>query len=476
MSGLLPPPQFLPTPGEPSRPWVQWYRLFENYLVAAALEAAAAGKKAILLHCLGTEGQRIFYTLPTPPSSNLDVYKKTVKALEGHFLPTVNVVAERYKFRQRAQLPGESIDAFISSLRELASTCDFDTFQDEMLRDQLVEKITSPKLRERLLLEPRLTLTRALEVARNYEQAQSEARSMTLKQSAAFTTSQVRDAKPPTSGQTRKCFRCGSGKHLANSSECKAVQATCRACQKKGHFEKMCLGRNKVRSVEATTTAPTTTTAAITPTTTTTVQPQVLHTENVFNVHAKHRPNVNCNVLINNVSIHVVVDTASDVTLMNLTTFEKYFVKEALTPCKTSMKAYTNTEISLVGCFDANISFQDRSARIVIHVVREGTTLIGKNAIQLLHLQIDGASLSCFTTSDADLPSVSTAPSEFPSLFSDNLGLIKGYQHKIKLKLEARRVQQKLRPLPFAAREKVSRELARLEQDGVIEKAPDATE
>ena len=83
--------------------------------------------------------------IPTPPqgaqaaggdavvAQQLDEYKSALAALDRHFTPMVNVVAERYKFRQRSQLPGESIDSYIVALKVLASTCQFTTFHDEMI-------------------------------------------------------------------------------------------------------------------------------------------------------------------------------------------------------------------------------------------------------------------------------------------------------------------------------------------------------
>ena len=35
------------------------------------------------------------------------------------------------------------------------------------------------------------------------------------------------------------CYRCGKGRHQ-KVQDCKAVDATCRGCGKKGHFEKVC--------------------------------------------------------------------------------------------------------------------------------------------------------------------------------------------------------------------------------------------
>ena len=63
------------SPGTPSEKWcqLQWRRMFETYIIAANLGAATAERKrAILLHSLGPEGQRLFYTLPDPAPINDD--------------------------------------------------------------------------------------------------------------------------------------------------------------------------------------------------------------------------------------------------------------------------------------------------------------------------------------------------------------------------------------------------------------------
>ena len=47
------------------------------------------------------------------------------------------------------------------------------------------------------------------------------------------------------------CYRCGKGRHQ-KAQDCKAVDATCRGCGKKGHYEKVCLkGKCSTHSLEA---------------------------------------------------------------------------------------------------------------------------------------------------------------------------------------------------------------------------------
>lgn len=114
-----------------------WLKIFNNYLVvvnATGDNWPDSRKNALLLHCLGTEDQMIFYNLTGTTFATL------VPALQVHFILAINVVVERHKFRQRAQRPNESLADYVAALRELLVNCDFGDRGDEMLRDQLVEK------------------------------------------------------------------------------------------------------------------------------------------------------------------------------------------------------------------------------------------------------------------------------------------------------------------------------------------------
>ncbi len=93
---LSPPPAFFNMPGEPTIPFNAWICMFDNYVTALSEEdIAEKTKRALLIHCLGTEGQMIFYTLTVAN----DGYEMALTALRAFFLQKVNVVAERNTFR-----------------------------------------------------------------------------------------------------------------------------------------------------------------------------------------------------------------------------------------------------------------------------------------------------------------------------------------------------------------------------------------
>ena len=504
-SGINPPPSFLTHPGDPPVPWVQWKRSFDNYLVASNNDSISAERRrAILLHCIGVEGQRLFYTLPEESGDGGDNYINTVNLLSKYFKPVENVIAARYRFRQRGQFSGESIDGYISALRELAVPCNFGTFQSEMIRDQLVEKTNSTRLRERLLLEADVKLPRAIEIAKQVEQAVREAHSLagatsttnateatTREVQGQFTrknsshSSQEQTSTRPTSQSTspttnqrsyqaggRNCYRCNASTHLANDPDCPARTVTCNNCGKRGHYSRVCrqpttsTSQGRVRHVisEHDHTMPSTT----------------RFTDNTINsdkdsmrnesvevlgvTRAAFTKDIMCDIYVNEVPIQMLVDTGSDVTILQVDEYDKYFLREALIPCHLQIKSYTKNAIHVLGCFEARVTYKDRSSNVSIYVVQQGTSLIGKDVIQGIGLHVDGHTMSCLTvqgstgnvTPTQNKPDESNVPEsiveEFKDLFTDELGLIKGYSHKVKLKPGSKPVQQPLRRIPFCGK------------------------
>ena len=93
--------------------WKHWLSAFDIYAIASDLKKKDdAVQRATMLHCLGPAVQRIFNTLPGEHKT----FEEVKTALSGHFAPKRNVVAERYKFRSRAQKTVESIDTYLTSL------------------------------------------------------------------------------------------------------------------------------------------------------------------------------------------------------------------------------------------------------------------------------------------------------------------------------------------------------------------------
>lgn len=456
------PSPFLPCPGEPAIPLVTWLKMFQNYMLvinATGDSWPEARKRALLLHCLGTEGQRLFYTLPNTGDNLADA----IKALEEHFTPKRNVVVERHAFRKRVQRTDETVVQYIAALRDLATTCEFADNLDDMLRDQLVENIANPRIRERLLVESKLTLEIAITIATQLEAADAQAKSMATSNPAPVhavhstpTSGRQRpkakfkartSSKPSASAlSARTCFRCGSAGHLANAQNCPAASAKCKNCNKTGHFARVCRSAptHSVHSVEL---------------------PEVCI---LYLPGATDR--LMCDVIINAtpaaipVSLQLTVDSGSSVSILPKQLYEQHFHTVPLHAPTARLVTYLQEPISVLGCLPATVSKYGLTCPAHFFIVDNGTALLGMDLIKGLQLRFDGNTVLPPPQS-ASVCELSTPPSQ-----RTTLGCVKNFTHKVNISDSVPPVRHKLRRLPFSVRDAVSAELERLLHAGVIER------
>ena len=259
------PAKFLEKPGPPPIAWHEWKRQWDTYMIAIDGEQFSDKRKtALLLHSLGTEGQRRYSKLKEltfyPPSAT--EFEKTNLKLENEYRIIRNKRAERYTFRKRTQTQHESITEYIVALRDLASTCDFGDFLDDAICDQLIEKMNNHKIRERLLADENIDLDKAIVVAVRLESAIKDARSMEAQNSVnPFSTESVNEVrqkktyarkvstydkyKKHEQTHINKCYRCGSAQHQANYPQCPALKQKCRKCKQKSDTTKKCVSQRE---------------------------------------------------------------------------------------------------------------------------------------------------------------------------------------------------------------------------------------
>ncbi|KAF3852157.1 hypothetical protein F7725_005512, partial [Dissostichus mawsoni] len=138
---LSPPPPFLPGAGKPTMFWHKWLKAFEHYFHALGEnELAESSKCGLLRNCLGLEGQHIFTALIQRETS----YTAVISSLTLYFCSDHTSQMCRLKFHQRAQMPGEGVDVFVSALEELLRPCNYGHLQDKLILDQLIEKTNCP--------------------------------------------------------------------------------------------------------------------------------------------------------------------------------------------------------------------------------------------------------------------------------------------------------------------------------------------
>ncbi|KAJ1186206.1 hypothetical protein NDU88_002989 [Pleurodeles waltl] len=171
MQSVTPPPFFLTTPGEPLIKWSKWKKTFLHYARVCGSNLTNERKTALLMHCLGCEGQEIFESLPDPgeDATDLNEFELCLKKLDLHYLPKVSTILERYHFGMREQRQGESIEEYVTALRKLASTCKFGSTIEERIRDQFMLRCASDKIRQELWSKDDPTLHEVIILAKGVE-------------------------------------------------------------------------------------------------------------------------------------------------------------------------------------------------------------------------------------------------------------------------------------------------------------------
>ena len=131
--------------------WQKWVRSFELFCIGRGVTNVDQ-KKALMLHCGGTDLQDVYFTFePKEPGDGENVYSVTQKQLSDYFMPQENVPYERHLFRNMTQNSDETVDQYITRLRQRVEFCKFGDQANEQIRDQVIEKCVSHHLRRKLL-------------------------------------------------------------------------------------------------------------------------------------------------------------------------------------------------------------------------------------------------------------------------------------------------------------------------------------
>ena len=164
-----------------------------------------------------------------------------------------NILYDTHLFLQRRQLSGESFECFINSLRTEAKKCDLGELEGRFICMQVVFGHQDQLVRDKLLLDPRITLERAIDICQDAEA--SKTRKRTIDSSCVVNT--VASAPKPmhrsnslhNSRQPIDCQYCGQ-QHARR--QCPAYGKVCKKCGKRKYFANVCRSSEpkKMRQVE----------------------------------------------------------------------------------------------------------------------------------------------------------------------------------------------------------------------------------
>ena len=461
--------------------WKKWVHGFEYYLVASAV-ADKKQQRALLLHLAGPDVQEIFETL----SDTGDDYKTALDKLNVYFEPQKNISFERHTFRQASQQQQEPITDYVTRLKTLAATCEFPN-KEEMIRDQVVDKCYSAKLRRRLLQEPSLTLDKVISIGRALEVACEQARTIeNASTSAAATLNSVHSRRRPTNhrmrpkqsfprsrkpqnsgtdGQARPvCYCCGESGHKAKNPNCPALKATCNACHMIGHFSRVCQSSKKKIAKVRELPCPD-------------VSDDSVSDEHVF-VVGPHQHDKNVTALISGVAIDMMIDSGASVNVIDSSAFRK-LAQTGVTLHKSNIRLFTygsTSPLAIRGSFVASITANKRRKTakfIVVHDERAGSLLGSETAIDLGLLQI-GPEITEIRTLSYTTDPVTQILAKYDKAFQ-GVGKLRDFSMQIHVDPSVTPIAQPPRRIPFQIRAKVDDKIRELEQLDIIERVEGPT-
>ena len=440
-----------------------------------------------------------------------------------------------------------------------------------MLRDTIISGLASDKIRAKIVKEGHgVNLNRVMEIARlevstqqhlermqetakvNYIQYGTSTKSKKGKKpqssagaSGSGASSQGagghRGSRP--SGKFNKrlplppdtCYRCGKGRHQ-KAQDCKAVDATCRGCGKKGHYEKVCLkGKCSAHSLET----PQANSAGASEPLYFNDEGQPVYTYMVSVPHVnKHlikfpialepstlRSNRNnaSSPQSTQSTVLLKADTGADVNLMNKETFNQLFGGAKvlkLTPIK--MENYGNTAVKVLGMFHAFLRWKDKVYRQLFYMTDcdRSPNLLSRDACYILgvlkpcytventsktissptvnaskkgdvaaksfhHQKMNGSEekLSNYSNKQSihqsQLQGDPLTKQDILDIYSDvftGIGKFPGMPYKFQLKENAKPARHAPRKVPIHLQDAFHKEIRNLEQLGILEETKDVTE
>ena len=255
MEGLKPPKKLDFESKNLAEAWKRWRQELELYVDLSLDEEDETQKIKLLKYVIGPQGREIHDTFKFEKDPKDLTLADVIGKYESYCNPKKNETVERYKFNTRVQEKSETFEKFLTDLKILAATCNFDKLKDSMIRDRIVVGINDAVLRERLLREIDLTLDKAVQICRASEL--SKERSQTIASGTVQEVHSVRpkkvksktdkpsynkEAKQKIPQPIKQCKYCGKSHQKQN---CPAYGKICNFCKRYNHFESVCQKKRK---------------------------------------------------------------------------------------------------------------------------------------------------------------------------------------------------------------------------------------
>ena len=264
------------------------------------------------------------------------------------------------------------------------------------------------------------------------------------------------------------CYRCG-GPHMA--PQCKHRDVICHYCKKQGHFASVCRSKAQQspretasqprKSKESNNKKPAKSTNFVE------VVPS--DSDNEYDMYALSDEQSDpylLDVELNGIPIQMTLDTGAAVSIINESTYNDLRSRSsisALQPSHSKLRTYTGHLIEVMGTVQIKVRYDKKECCLPVHVVKgSGPNLVGRDWLAHLEVNLE------VNVVDKQSESLQKLLDHYSSVFSEELGCLKGTSIKLDVYPDAKPMFYKARTVPLAHRELVERELDDLQSKGII--------
>ncbi|XP_018395382.1 PREDICTED: uncharacterized protein K02A2.6-like [Cyphomyrmex costatus] len=410
--------------------WKRWVQRLQGAFLIFGIKDDA--RVPYLLHYVGPTAFDVLCDRLDPDDPFVQPYDVLVQKLQEFYEPAPLEIAENYRFHQRIQNDGESVQQFVAALHKLSIHCKFGDYLKMALRNQFVFGLSNKKAQARLLERKDLNFDEAVKVAVTMELSEKSSEQMKKSSAAAMGVDYLKAGKKPhgknaekkpkhitkkfssqnssnlhaknVSNTNVKCFRCGKP-HLASKCTLNR-EIRCHTCGKQGHLSTVCFkGSTPANQLQ-----------------------EILSLE-----HKNHRDKFLIKLMVNEKPIEFEVDSGAAVTIVSSSDLVSFFPRATFHRTNLQLVSYCGRVIPCEGYITVNVRYNTMEKELNIYIVNgRRKPLMGREWI--------------------------------------HLSAIKGLQAKLFLKSDASPVFIRARPVPFKLLPLVEKELDALEGAGIISK------
>jgi hypothetical protein len=159
------------------------------------------------------------------------------------------------------------------------------------------------------------------------------------------------------------------------------------------------------------------------------------------------------------------VDTGAAFSVISESTWKHIFASEKLHHSDLKLKTYTDEPMEVVGTLNVKVHYGEQKEKLKLVVVTgNGPNLLGRNWLKYIRLDWN----NIFAIRSAKLQPLHDLLQRHKILFTTELGKIQPYTASLHVRPDVTPRFFKPRPIPFAIKSAISRELKDLEQQGIV--------